>query len=148
MPLENTQTLSDSQLKEGQPLEFLASSRAVEETKGRGLRAWSWMLSVVRLMVFSLFLLGLWLVFGSPGWSWLVLVPVGLLFFALLAVHESFHRRILGNQFRLALHEWSLARLESRWQGKGVPGADLLSQDHPYAADLDIVGVGLSLIHI
>ena len=142
MPLETSPPSSDPQPKDRTTMDFLVVSRKQEETKGQGLRSWSRVLSGFRLAVFVLFLAGLWLVFGSPGWPWLALVPVGVVFFGLLFVHEVLHRRMLGNQFRLALHDWSLARLDNRWQGKGIGGGDLVSQDHPYAADLDIVGVG------
>jgi len=142
MPLETSPFNTDPHPKDGATLGFLTISRDKEEAKGQGLRVWSRVLSLVRLVVFGLFLAGLWLVFGPAGWPWMALVPVGLVFFVLLAVHESLHRRMLGNRFRLGLHEWSLARLDNRWQGKGIGGSDLLSQDHPYAADLDIVGVG------
>ncbi|HKI16828.1 MAG TPA: DNA mismatch repair protein MutS, partial [Isosphaeraceae bacterium] len=35
-----------------------------------------------------------------------------------------------------------LARLEGRWAGSGVSGLEYLDFEHPYAADLDLFGVG------
>lgn len=121
---------------------FLSQSRAREESRGLELRTWSRILSFSRLVVFLLFLVFLWLVFGAGRWLWPSLIFPAMTFFVLLALHERLHRRLLGNQFRLALHDWSIARVENRWHGQGVPGIGLLGPDHPYAADLDIVGVG------
>jgi hypothetical protein len=71
---------------------------------------------------------------------WLV-VPV-LLFCALLLCHEPIRRA--GDRARRAVEFYSkgLARLEERWAGQGVKGLEYLDIEHPYAADLDLFGVG------
>ncbi len=124
------------------PFADLVASRFAQEAKGRGLGIWSRWLSVSRILVFFLILAGFWQVFGSGNWRWYWLLPLGILFLALLAIHERLHSQFRGHLFRLKLHDWSIARLENRWHGQGVSGVGLLPQDHPYAADLDILGVG------
>jgi hypothetical protein len=96
----------------------------------------------LRLALFVLFLVLLWLVFGEkrlPAW-WLG-APVVV--FVALALH---HETVLRSRRRMTraaeYYELGLARLENRWQGRGRSGERLLDPEHPYAADLDLFGMG------
>ncbi|WP_435010304.1 MutS-related protein [Tundrisphaera lichenicola] len=77
---------------------------------------------------------------GNLGPVWACLPFVGF------AVVVFLHGRITTDrrkaEGRVALHERALARLDGRWSGLGVPGTRFLDEDHPYAADLDLFGVG------
>ena len=83
-----------------------------------------------------------WLTFGAGRvWPvWLCLPVVG---FVALAVS---HARVLAARARthrtIAWVDDGLARLEGRWQGRGVTGTHHLLPDHPYADDLDLFGHG------
>ena len=41
-----------------------------------------------------------------------------------------------------AFHQKGIARVDGQWTGQGSTGARFLDEDHPYAADLDLFGVG------
>jgi hypothetical protein len=75
---------------------------------------------------------------GSPWW----LALPGTIFLAVVFSHEPIRRA--GDRARRAVAFYSrgLARLDGRWAGLGVTGLDYLDVEHPYAADLDIFGVG------
>jgi len=77
---------------------------------------------------------------GDVGPAWAVAALVG---FAALVVA---HGRVLAGRRRaeagVRFHERGLARLDGRWVGAGVTGSRFLDEDHPYAADLDLFGVG------
>ena len=94
-----------------------------------------------RLGVFVLGLILAWLAWRGPiGLAWPIAAVV---VFIVLVV---FHGRIIANRRRAegkaAYHERGLARLDDRWAGNGVPGMQFLNEEHPYAADLDLFGVG------
>jgi MutS domain V len=95
-----------------------------------------------RLVMFVMGVLTAALVYRGAGISsWWLAVPGGL-FVALLFFHEPIRRR--GDRARRAVEFYSkgLARLEGRWAGSGVSGLEYLDFEHPYAADLDLFGVG------
>ncbi len=99
------------------------------------------LLGNLRLGVFGLGMLLGWLAWrgtlhpASPG---VALVGLFVLVF--------FHGRIIvarrRAEGRAAYHERGLARLDDRWSGSGTPGGRFLDEEHPYAADLDLFGVG------
>ena len=76
------------------------------------------------------------------GTSWVV--PAGA--FALFVPLVAAHARIIGRRRRAervaTFHEKGVARVDGRWAGQGSSGARFLDEDHPYAADLDLFGVG------
>ena len=77
---------------------------------------------------------------GDLGWAWAVAAGVG--FVPLVYAHGrvvAARRRAEGVA---AYHERGLARLDDRWAGTGVDGAQFRSEDHPYAVDLDLFGAG------
>jgi MutS domain V len=85
--------------------------------------------------------LGWWL--AAIGWlsSWWLLAPVGA-FGALLVVHARVRARHRRAERAAAFYARGLARLDGRWPGTGRTGAQFLEPDHPYAADLDVLGAG------
>jgi hypothetical protein len=85
--------------------------------------------------------LGWWL--AAIGWlsSWWLLAPVAA-FGALLVVHARVRARHRRAERAAAFYARGLARLDGRWPGTGRTGAQFLEPDHPYAADLDVLGAG------
>ena len=77
---------------------------------------------------------------GLLSWWWLT--GPALVFVGLVVVHERFRRRLRLAERSVAFYDRGLARLENRWAGGGEAGLDLLQEDHPYAADLDLFGPG------
>ncbi|HUU34349.1 MAG TPA: hypothetical protein VMW48_09810, partial [Vicinamibacterales bacterium] len=78
-----------------------------------------------------------WLAFGAGRMApvWLCLPVVGLVAVAVA------HARVLAERARahrvIAWVDDGLARVEGRWQGRGMTGTQHLPPDHPYADDLD-----------
>ncbi|WP_235963355.1 MutS-related protein [Tautonia rosea] len=95
-----------------------------------------------RLLVFAL---GLALAVGTLGlgWgsAWWLLVPV-IVFAGLVIAYDAVGRLHRRAERRVAFYEAGLARLESRWAGRGDPGNRFLKTDHPFDADLDLFGPG------
>jgi hypothetical protein len=88
-------------------------------------------------------LLGAWIAWGrgpGPAWTWLGIPVTG--FVALVFAHEPVRRVARRAARACEFYERSIARLEGDWAGRGVPGAEFLDPEHPYAADLDLFGVG------
>jgi hypothetical protein len=77
---------------------------------------------------------------GGAGWPWLALP--GVVFAALVLVHEPIGRA--GDRARRAVDFYvkGLSRIDGTWAGTGVAGLEHLDLDHPYAADLDLFGTG------
>jgi hypothetical protein len=71
---------------------------------------------------------------------WL-LFPIGLFAAAVLA-HDAVVRRRADAERAASVYERGLARLDGRWAGAGETGSAFTSDDHPYAADLDLFGAG------
>ncbi|GMV93135.1 MAG: DNA mismatch repair protein MutS [Candidatus Hydrogenedentota bacterium] len=96
----------------------------------------------MRLAVFVLALVLAWLTFGmklaSPWW----LVAPALGFAVLVVAHDYALRARTRADAAVSYYERCIARLEGNWAGKGLPGLDLVSDSHPYAADLDLFGEG------
>jgi hypothetical protein len=94
-----------------------------------------------RLLVFSLFVavcvagyrdvLALWWI-GVPALGFLVLV----------AVHDRLERARIRAVRAVEHFREALARLDDRWAGRGPTSTDYVSDEHPFAADLDLFGSG------
>jgi hypothetical protein len=96
----------------------------------------------IRLAVFvAILALGFWVYRGAGFSPWWLAFP-GAGFCALVLCHEPIRRA--GGRARRAVKFYAsgLARLEGRWAGTGASGLEYLELAHPYAADLDIFGVG------
>jgi MutS domain V len=80
---------------------------------------------------------------AATGWlsSWWLLAPVGA-FVALLVAHARVRARHRRAERAAAFYARGLARLDGRWPGTGRTGAQFLEPNHPYAADLDVLGAG------
>jgi hypothetical protein len=98
--------------------------------------------SRARLAVAALFALLAWIVFREKALhaAWLAL-PL-LAFLALVVVHERVIRARRRAERAARFYERGLARLEDRWAGQGEAGERFLSEDHPFALDLDLFGEG------
>ena len=103
---------------------------------------WDRRVADVRLAVFALGLLLLWLAlwFRWISWAW-VLFPLAA-YAGLVIVHDRLKRRAARTRRAAEFYEKGLKRLDGTWPGTGVSGARFLREEHPYAADLDVFGVG------
>lgn len=95
-----------------------------------------------RLGVFTLAMLVAW-----GAWKWerfSVVWAVGpLVGYGVLVVWHDRNRRNLARRRKsVAFYETGLRRLDGSWPGTGNTGARFLSEDHLYAADLDLFGKG------
>ena len=66
----------------------------------------------------------------------------GGVFVALVFSHEPIRRASDRARRAVEFYSKGLARLDGRWAGMGVTGLEYLDLEHPYAADLDLFGVG------
>lgn len=96
-------------------------------------------------MRFFVFVFGLIAVLASLSTHHLLiplLAGVGLVFLLLVILHDRLAGARELTRRSQAFYELGLARLEDRWPGRGDDGARYLSEDHPYAQDLNIFGSG------
>lgn len=77
---------------------------------------------------------------GAWSWWWLA-VPVAV-FIGVAIWHTQVERRRDEAAVLAAYYEAGLDRIDGNWMGKGRPGDEFVPHDHPYAADLDILGEG------
>ena len=73
--------------------------------------------------------------------AWILAVPIAA-FVALVVVHQRVIRGRSLAERALAYYERSLARLEDRWMGTGIPSEQFRDPKHVYAEDLDVFGKG------
>jgi hypothetical protein len=96
------------------------------------------------LRVFFLFgLLALAAVLCRSAVSWgvvLMILLVGLLLTGIWHIRIENARSTARRGIRF--YQSGLERLDGTWSGKGSPGMEFLDPHHPYAADLDMFGVG------
>jgi hypothetical protein len=115
------------------------------ETRNRALERWTGRDRIVadlRLVLFvTIVILGVLIYRGVGTSAWWLAVP-GALFAGLVLAHEPIRRAGDRSRRSVAFYSNGLARLEGRWAGTGSAGLSYLSDDHPYAADLDIFGKG------
>jgi hypothetical protein len=129
----------------GEPGELRAIYEGRLVSRGRALDRWARLdrrVADARLVVFLLAVLTLAFVYwGLASTYWWLAVPIGM-FVPLILIHEPI--RIRGDRARRAVEFYAkgLARLNGKWSGTGVTGLDHLDLEHPYAADLDLFGVG------
>ncbi len=70
------------------------------------------------------------------------LLGAAVVFAVLMVAHEIVLARMRAVAKSIAFHERGLARLEDRWAGTGESGERFVSDEHPYARDLDLFGSG------
>ena len=97
-------------------------------------------ISDARLIVFVSGVVVVGFAMGSLSWWWATgpVFAFGVLLFLHGRVRTQRHRA----ERSVVLYEQGLARLEDRWMGRGVSGAELEDDSHLYAADLDLFGPG------
>jgi hypothetical protein len=98
-------------------------------------------IAATRLAVFGLFVLAGVLAFRGVLSGWWLLLPV-VAFARLLQQHDRVIRARDSAARLVAFYERGVARLEDRWIGTGDTGERFLSDNHLYAADLDLFGRG------
>ena len=97
--------------------------------------------SNARLVLFATaVVLGILTFRGTVSWPW----PVALLgtFVAVVLLHGRVLSRKRRAERVAAFHERGISRVDGQWAGHGSTGARFLDEEHPYAADLDLFGVG------
>jgi len=112
--------------------ERLANHRAAAARLTRRERV----ISLSRLAAFALIVI---VAFVRPGW--LVLVPAAA-FVALIVAHEPVIAAKRRAEAAAKFCERALARVRGEWSGTGDAGAEFADEHHPFAADLDLFGVG------
>ena len=120
--------------------EYAQRQRARARTRGEAERV-ERRLSNLRLAVFMAGVaLGAiaWRTDWSAGW---LLVPA-VAFVGLVIAHERTSRRVARCRRAEAHYVACLRRLDGSWPGHGLTRTDLAPPGHPYAADLDLFGVG------
>jgi len=99
-----------------------------------------------RLVVFAVGGVALWLVAVEHSISGAWLGLAALVFAALVVVHDGVLRGSERARRAAEFHAAGIARLEGRWAEAPLKGPPAGRPDHPYADDLDCLGVG-SLFH-
>ena len=112
------------------------------QERARSLKRLSLRLSIARLVVAFVAIVGGVVLAGHTNLSHSWIVPVVLVF----AVLVIFHKRIADEEKRtlrqMAFYEKGLNRIDGCWSGDGISGEAYLEADHPYALDLDLFGTG------
>ena len=83
--------------------------------------------------------LGSWV---ALWWSALWLLVPGFMFVGLMIAHDRLDRRRQRVLRAIAYYERGLRRLSAEWHGEGNTRDDWVGDDHPYATDLDLFGIG------
>ena len=100
------------------------------------------LISWARLAVFGVGLWMAWLVITAdrlhPFW---LFVPF-VLFLLLIFLYRSAMTARRAAESAEVFYERGLSRLEDRWAGTGMSGAQFVDEAHPYARDFDIFGTG------
>src|SRR5436190_13178857 len=101
-------------------------------------------LRIGNLRVFFLFgLLALAAVLCRSAVSWGVVMMILLLGLLLTGIwHVRVENARSAARRGIRFYQSGLERLDGTWLGKGSPGTEFLDPHHPYAADLDMFGVG------
>lgn len=96
-------------------------------------------ISNLRLIVFALFALVLWLAIRGTINAWFVLVPVAI-FLALVVWHDRARDEVIRAQRASTVYQWGIARIQDRWHPFGNKGERFRNATHIYAEDLDLFG--------
>jgi hypothetical protein len=95
-----------------------------------------------RVVVFLAGLITLYLVF-LPRLLHVVWLAIPFILFAgLLQIYERIKRGMVRAERLAGYYDKGLARLDERWAGTGEAGSSFVTENHPYALDLDLFGSG------
>jgi len=98
--------------------------------------------SILRISVFLITVLGIYLASSTNGWMVLGISMIGLSFFAFLVIK---HVRLFQKKTRLErllqINKNELLLLVRNTKNQ-LPGTEYLSVEHPFAVDLDVFGEG------
>ncbi len=98
-------------------------------------------LSSARGLTFVAFVIACVLAWRETWPAWTAGVPA-LAFLVLVVVHERVDRARRRVARAIEHYAEGLERLADRWAGRGPSGLGSVGDDHPFAADLDLFGVG------
>jgi len=107
-----------------------------------GIRALHWRLWTYLILAALAGIVVTWAALSSPLVSTLWILPpsvAGLSIIQSLTKNARLHSR---TQRIVSFYELGLGRFHHQWQGRGIGGANLRPESHPYAADLDLFGEG------
>ncbi len=94
-------------------------------------------------LIFLLGTVGLAAVLCRSAVSWGVVLMVLVLGLLLTGIwHIQIENARSAARRAIRFYQSGLERLDGTWSGKGSPGTEFLDPHHPYAADLDMFGVG------
>ncbi len=100
-------------------------------------------LGLARLIVFAAALvLALFAHAAERRYLLWTLIPLGLLFLALLFRYDTVARRLRRARRAARFYTLGLERLTGDWRGQNDDGRRYLDESHPYALDLDVFGPG------
>ena len=114
----------------------LAELRETEAQLNRQL-AWAGNARFAAIIV-GIVLIVILAVFRTLAPAWLLLPAAGFVGLSIAFIRAE--RRLQSARRAAAYYDLGLARLEDRWQGRGVSGDEFLDPNHPCAADLDLFG--------
>lgn len=97
-------------------------------------------LAGARLLAFALAALAGIMAWVWGGWFWLAPVGLLLVFLWLVACHEPVRRDLWRAERLVRLYDRGLERVGERWHETGPHGGEWMPEDHPCAADLDLLG--------
>jgi hypothetical protein len=75
-----------------------------------------------------------------PGWFWWVAAALAAAFVALVVAHARIDRIERRVAAAIAYHRWAIVRIDGKYAEYPSRGERFRSDEHPYAADLDLFG--------
>ena len=75
-----------------------------------------------------------------PFWCWWLAAALGMAFVALVVWHARIDRVERRVAAAIAFHRWAIERIDGKYAEYPSRGDRFRSDDHPYAADLDLFG--------
>ncbi|MEM6734180.1 MAG: DNA mismatch repair protein MutS, partial [Myxococcota bacterium] len=97
----------------------------------------NWRTAVFAVAV--LLAIGSW---GFAAWSAGWLGAPAFAFLVLVVRHDRLAREMKRTQRAIDYYARGLRRLSSEWHGEGIVENDIAPEEHPYAVDLDVFGIG------
>jgi hypothetical protein len=102
----------------------------------------------IRLVLFAIAaILGGWWIFGSSAFAGVIAIPFVLAFAAVVIRHRAIGRQRRTAEILANSAQETVWRLERNWERVPLRYARVAEAQHPFAADLDLLGPG-SLMHL